>query len=184
RTTEGMGAMTRKLAALLCLAALGCTHAPEKAKGPTEPDYTSFVNADCYTVDLFDRFELVPPGQSVPAEWRGYVGEWGNGAWNGKWCHDLTILSVSADGEVDLLDMHAPQYDRNISASVYRRKGFIDRNGHLRFTYLGETHVYRLDGRYLVGERQGDIGQYRIAMTRKDVVPLPSTKPERLALGE
>ncbi|MEM0922797.1 MAG: hypothetical protein AAGF44_04370 [Pseudomonadota bacterium] len=172
--------MSRYLLLAACLTVLGCAPPPKKVE--KSKDYSAFLDSSCYTVDLFDRHEIVPASASVPQGFRGYLGDWGNGAWNGKWCHDLRVLSVSPSGEVDLLDMHAPKTATS-PATVFRRKAIIDRDGNLRFTYDKETHVYRLEGRFLVGKRIGDHGEFEIAMTRKDVVPLPVVRPERLALG-
>ncbi|MEL6475863.1 MAG: hypothetical protein AAFR17_00940 [Pseudomonadota bacterium] len=172
--------MSRYLLLAACLAVLGCAKPPKKVEKPT--DYTTFLDSSCYTVDLFDRHDIIPASAEVPVAFRGYLGDWGNGAWDGQWCHDLRVLSVSPSGEVDLLDMHAPRYT-NSPATVFRRKAIIDGDGNLRFAYDKETHIYRLDGRFLVGKRIGDQGELEIAMTRKDVVPLPVARPERLALG-
>ncbi|MEM7507581.1 MAG: hypothetical protein AAF415_12630 [Pseudomonadota bacterium] len=166
-----------------CLLALGCAPKTEKVKDQPR-DYSFFADSSCYTVDLFDRFEIQPASAEVPAEYRGFVGDWGNGAWNGNWCHDLKILSVSPTGEVDLLDMHAPKESIGAPATVFRRKAFINNEGELRFAYGAERHSYRLDGRHLVGKRTGIGGEWEIAMTRKDVVPVPRQRPERLALGD
>lgn len=175
--------MKRAVGILACLACLGCAQKPEKVAKPVK-DYTQFIDSSCYTVDLFDRFEVQPASAKVPEQYRGYLGDWGNGAWNGNWCHDLMVLSVSPTGVVDLLSMHAPKEALGHPATVFRRKGVIDQNGELRFAYGKETHIYRLDGKLLVGKRAGAFGEWEIAMTRKDFVPLPPIRPERLALKD
>lgn len=162
---------------LACVACVACAHKPEKTEVKPVADYSQYTDSSCYTVDLFDEWKIAPPAADVPDRYKGYLGDWGNGAWNGNWCHDLRVLKVTADGRVDVLDMHAPDANLKYPATVFRRKGIIDKDGNLRFSYGRETHVYRLDGRFLVGKREGKLGQYKIALTRKDVVPLPPTRP-------
>ena len=172
--------MSRIAFLAVCLIAAGCAQKEKVAEKPK--DYTTFLNSDCYTVDLFDKHEIIPASAQVPAAFHGYLGDWGNGAWNGSWCHDLRVLNVTPTGEVDLLDMHAPR-TVDSPATVFRRKGIIDNDGNLRFAYGKEVHIYRLDGRFLVGKRVGDQGSLDIAMTRKDVVPFPVARPTELALN-
>ena len=91
--------------AALGVALAGC--APKRvATGPKPYDRT--VDAGCYTVDLFTPSNVTTPTSDVPAEWHGYLGKWGGGAWEGKWCHDLYVLSISPDGKVDVISAHAP----------------------------------------------------------------------------
>ncbi|MBY8975150.1 hypothetical protein KHP62_04980 [Rhodobacteraceae bacterium NNCM2] len=174
--------MQRTLLLSLCLLAAACAPLGKaKKEAGLSDNYAEVRDADCYTVDLFDKFEIQNPGPDVPANYAAFLGDWGRGAWNGKWCHDLLILRVDANGSVDMLDMHAPNESLNQPPTVFRRKGFIDLNGTLRFAYGKERRVYWIDRNYLVGTRTGNLGQFKIAMTRKDLVPSPVARPAKLA---
>lgn len=174
--------MHRMLLLATCLIAAACANTGRQANDNSiSDDYAELRDSTCYTVDLFDTFDVQPATADVPPQYAAFLGEWGYGAWNGEWCHDLLVLSVTPGGEVDLLAMHAPSLPLNQPATVFRRKAFVDINGTLRYAHGKERHVYRIDGPYLVGQRTGNVGEFQIAMTRKGVVPSPIAKPIRLA---
>ncbi|MEM7525116.1 MAG: hypothetical protein AAF360_15445 [Pseudomonadota bacterium] len=150
--------------ALGALALVACQPKPT-AKGPTAFDKT--VVADCYTVDLFTIAEVQEPEGDVPGDWRGYSGKWGGAAWEGKWCHDLHVLSIGADGEVEVMELHAPYEQWGKQATAFRRKGFINDEGRLRLRYSGVDIEYWLVNGRLHGVRTEGGGEMRIALTPK-----------------
>lgn len=174
--------MHRTLLLATCLFVAACAVSNTDGNKKTiSDDYAELRDNTCYTVDLFDTFTVQPAAADVPPQFAAFLGEWGYGAWDGEWCHDLLILSVTSGGQVDLLAMHAPNDRLNQPATAFRRKAFIDINGTLRYTHGAERHVYRLDGPYMVGQRTGNVGEFQIAMTKKGTVPSPVARPVRLA---
>jgi hypothetical protein len=139
------------------------------------------VNSDCYTVDLFTKVKIEKPADDVPEAYRQFLGNWGAGAWNDIWCHDLLVAKVHADGRVDLVEMLAPHAAWNYPATAFNRTARIDGQGNLRFAYGTERLSYRIENGKLVGERSGTYGDLRIVMVRRGVPPIPTPKPIRLA---
>lgn len=170
--------MQKTIAVLAVLLAVGCT-AEKRAK--VEVDLRKNLSPGCYTVDLFDPYEIQYPGPEVPTEHAQFLGVWQNGAWGGTWCHDLYITKVFPDGRVELLDAHGPD-GAGYEATVFKRTGQIQ-DGVLTFTSVGSVPVsYRLVGEFLVGERRSTIGSVEITMSRTDgiaLVPVPPEKPVR-----
>ncbi|MEM9043131.1 MAG: hypothetical protein AAGC81_00440 [Pseudomonadota bacterium] len=178
--------MKRLLIAALCVVAAACGPDKQAAAPAPEalPTYASLRDSSCYTVDLFDPVTIKTPGPEVPAQYHGFLGEWGGGAWNGKWCHDLVIYEVRANGEVELLSMHAPNFDINHPPTVFKRKAVIDINNTLRMAAGFDRMVYNLDRQFLVGKRTGRSGEYEIALTRKNGSPIPIARPAATQLAE
>lgn len=142
--------------AAACLLVAGCAkEAVEVAVAPPPPQLT---RADCYTVVLFDDPQVVEPEADVPTEYRSFLGDWTNGAWDGKWCHDLRISEVRADGTVELYDMHAPYEEWGQPATAFKRTARIDPEGNLRFRYGTESVTYRLVEGELHARRSGRFG--------------------------
>lgn len=170
--------MQKLIVVFTLLLAVGCT---AEKRAQVEVDLRKKLSPGCYTVDLFDPYEIKYPEAEVPQEYAAFLGVWQNGAWGGTWCHDLYITQVSADGQVVLLDAHGPD-GAGIEATVFKRKGFI-KDGVLTFLSIGSVPVsYRLVGDYLVGERKSAIGKVEITMSRTDgiaLVPEPPLKPVR-----
>lgn len=154
----------RILAALAAGVAALAACAPKQTKrGPTPFDKT--VVADCYTVDLFTEAPISEP-TDVPDEWKGYSGVWGAAAWDGKWCHDLHVLDIAANGEVEVMELHAPFEQWGKQATAFRRKAFIGKDGRLRLRYGGIDIEYWLENGRLHGLRKEGGGELRIALTR------------------
>jgi len=152
--------------AALGVALAGC--APKRAAtGPTPYDRT--VDAGCYTVDLFTPANVTTPSEDVPAEWRGYLGKWGGGAWEGKWCHDLYVLSITPDGKVDVISAHAPFPEWGREATAFRRQGLIGKNGRLTVRFKDVVLEYRLDKGSLLGDRRQGNAKMRIKLTPQDL---------------
>ncbi|MEO0359995.1 MAG: hypothetical protein AAF322_02755 [Pseudomonadota bacterium] len=149
-------------AAAAGLLVAGCASKPEP-KGPTPFDKT--VVADCYTVDLFTKTDVVEP-TDVPDEWRGFSGRWGGAAWDGKWCHDLHVLSIDETGEVEVMELHAPYEQWGKTATAFRRKAYISKDGRLRLRYAGVDIEYWLEDGRLHGLRREGSSQLRIALSR------------------
>jgi len=150
----------------------------------TEADlgpYAHLRDPDCYTVDLFDDQPIERPGDTVPPEVAQYVGLWENGAWDGTWCHDLLVFRAEANGQLHLLDMHAPNTDLNLAPTVFRRTARVDEEGNLRFRYGTESRVYRIKQGVLYGVRTGGYGRMEIALSNPNVVPFPQPRPVRAA---
>ena len=165
----------------LALLASACAKTPGDVARAPEPADVSLTEPGCYTVDLFKPVPINDPAPGVPPEYAAFLGEWGNGVWNGSWCHDMLIHTVHADGRAELLDMHAPTEVYGAPASIFKRIGQIGEDGTLRFSHDVTTRSYRIvDGR-LHGLRDGGFGRLEIVMTRKGVVPEPRPRPVRLA---
>jgi hypothetical protein len=177
--------MKRFVAVVGLLAIAGCA---EQKQAQVEVDISKRLSPGCYTVDLFDPYEIKTPTPDVPPEVSAFLGVWKNGAWGGKWCHDLYITEAHPDGRVVLLDAHGPYLEANIMPTVFKRKGRVE-DGVLKFTSQhGSPVEYRIVGEYLVGERRGTLGTFEITMSRVDglgplpavaQVPLPPRKPLR-----
>ncbi|MEM6676891.1 MAG: hypothetical protein AAF675_03340 [Pseudomonadota bacterium] len=172
-----------RMAILLACTALlaACATSSEKAAQAPTSERQDRTVSDCYTVVLFDDFEIETPGTDVPPEYAAFVGEWVNGAWGGKWCHDLTIFSVSADGLVDLMDMHAPYEPWGQPASAFRRTGRINEEGELRFAHGTTQRSYRIVNGRLEAKRSGVSGEYAAQLKRPWDVPIPLPRPVRVA---
>ncbi|WP_285670052.1 hypothetical protein [Paralimibaculum aggregatum] len=165
---------------------MGCNLMQEEAPPlAATPDTISLREPGCYTVDLF-REVKINRTKGLPKKYAAFLGEWGNGVWNGKWCHDLLIHTVTADGTVELLDMHAPSEHYRQPASIFKRKGQIRDDGVLYFAHGLTTRQYKIgkDG-FLYGYAEGQPwGDARIVMSRKGVVPLPRARPGPGGLSE
>ena len=168
---------------ILALCALGVLAACAQPKKPeVKVDLSKKLSPGCYTVDLFDPYQLEFPEAAVPADARKFLGVWQNGAWNGEWCHDLYVTKVLADGTVEVLDAYGPSASQKHEASVFKRTGRI-KDGVLTFISHRNTPVsYRLVDGFLVGERKSVFGSAEITMSRTDRVaeiPVPPRKPVR-----
>lgn len=147
---------------IVALAGCGTTR---RADAP-DP-YVMTRDDTCYTVDLFTSIEFVEPSSDVPAAWRGFAGRWGGGAWAGEWCHDLYVLDIRPDGEVMVVDTHAPLPQWGKQASAFRRTARIGPDNRLRMRY-GNTEVeYWLENGKLLGHRNEGNGALRIAMVQR-----------------
>lgn len=165
----------------LALAALVIVSAcVEKKPEPPKKSLAENLVSDCYTVDLFDPFQIEYPDGSVPADSRAFLGVWKQGAWNGNWCHDLYVTKVHADGRVEVLDAHAPDLKGGNDATVFKRTGRIE-DGVLTLVSLGSAQVkYRVEGDFLLGERIDAFGKSEIVLGREvglAQVPIPPIKP-------
>jgi hypothetical protein len=176
----------RKLLAVTALLAIAAC--AEEKRAEVETDLRKKLSPGCYTVDLFDPYKIEEPGSDVPEDARAFLGVWKNGAWGGRWCHDLYITKAFSDGQVELLDAYGPYREAGIEATVFKRTGRV-KDGVLSFTSQhGSPVEYRLVGDYLVGERRGTLGTFEITMSREDglgptrklaEVPVPPKKPLR-----
>lgn len=163
---------------MLAIAALaGCT-AEKQAK--VKVDLSKKLSPGCYTVDLFDPYQIEYPAADVPEGSRNFLGVWKNGAWGGRICHDLYITKVLANGDVELIDAYGPDRANGREATVFKRRGQI-KDGVLSFYSYGRAPVrYRLVGQYLVGERRDAFGKFEITMSRADGLagtPVPPKRP-------
>lgn len=182
---------------LLCLTLTGCKALELQVEGLEQgiraqatkvsdkvgvvPDYSHLQDPKCHTVKLYDKIPVKRPGKKVPPEFSQFLGVWERGAWDGTWCHDLHVLDVSADGTVDLLDMHAPNTEWKLAPSVFRRTARIHEDGSLRFRYGTESRRYELKHGKLIGVRTGGYGQMKVALSNKNFAPLPIPRPVRAA---
>ena len=162
-----------------CVFVSGCL-AIQTQVTPQVAPVANAVNSDCYTVDLFTNGTVEKPAADVPEAYRQFLGEWGGGAWNDFWCHDLLVIKVHADGQVDLVEMLAPHKPWNYPATAFRRKARIDTDGNLRFVYGTERLSYRIESGKLVGSRSGLYGNLEIVLVRRGVPPIPTPNPLRL----
>lgn len=140
------------------------------------------LDRECYTVDLFTDVKVEAPPDGLPPRYVQYLGRWGKGAWNGVWCHDLLISRVYSDGQVELVDMHAPYEPWNQPAMAFRRVGWIDGEGRLHFNYGAEKATYRIvDGTMKGTRRVNGVGILKIEMSRRGKAPKYATEAMRLA---
>jgi len=170
------------LAAFLAISA--CSTQSRPAPVAAKLNHADNLILGCYTVDLFDPYKIKYPGADVPREIAKFLGVWKDAGWNGKWCHDLYITEVEADGTVTLLDAYGPNLGQGMEATVFKRTAKI-KDGVLSFRAVGHAPVsYEVagNGGFLVGKRLDAAGRYVITMQRVDgvaVVPLPPRKPVR-----
>jgi hypothetical protein len=170
-----------RLIALVAVALLaaGCASKPP---APVADNRESLHRPGCYSVDLFDPAPIVPAKPGVPPEHARYLGRWGNGVWNGSWCHDLVIMRVEPNGEVELLDMHAPSTEFDAPATAFRRKARIHDDGSLRFVHGTTVRRYEFVNDRLLATREDTVrGRLQAVMSRKGVVRVPVPRPTRLA---
>lgn len=136
---------------------------------------TGMDDRNCYTVDLFTDVKVEVPPEDLPERYTQYLGQWGNGAWNGVWCHDLLVHRIYPDGQVALVDMHAPYPPWNQPASAFRRFGWIDEEGKLHFNYGAEKATYEIvDGKMEGSRRVKGLGRLDIELQRR------AKQPERV----
>lgn len=146
-------------------------------------DYSGLQDASCYTVELFEDQPIERPGPDVPAEYAQYLGSWEGGTWDGKWCHDVLIYRVEADGSVYLLDMHEPNDEFGLAPSIFKRKGLIREDGAIHFAYGTETRRYELRRGVLYATRDGGYGSMEAVLVNPRFVPPPLPRPVRAAKG-
>ena len=173
--------MQRLLMVVFALAIAGCVPMKAKKVAVGDPHAKNLV-PDCYTVDLFDPYRLEYPDQSVPAEVRQFLGVWRQGAWGGKWCHDLYVTAAYPDGTLDVLDLYGPLPGTAVEATAFKRKARVV-DGELQFGSVGfATTTYRREGEYLIGVRDGVHGKFNVTMIREErlaEVPIPPVNPRR-----
>lgn len=175
--------MQRLLIAVLAMAVVGCAPPAKKQQVERAPDLSDQLSVGCYTVDLFDPYKINYPRGGVPVEYVKFLGAWKDGAWDGKWCHDLYITDVTADGSVTLLSAYGPNLARKWEAQIYKRTGQITDGVLYVDGVLGAKKSYRLVGnRFLVGERNDFVAKETITLARRDglaFVPIPPRNPRR-----
>lgn len=154
--------------ALVVTGALVAACAPSRKAANVNP-YDKTVDAGCYTVDLFTPTNVTQPTSDVPVEWHGFLGKWGGGAWEGKWCHDLYVLSIEPDGKVDVISAHAPFPEWGREATAFRRQGYITKEGALRLLYKNVIVEYRLENGRLLGIRKEGPGRMRIKLAQQNL---------------
>lgn len=175
--------MRRLLIVGLAVLVAGCMQTGKKTTASAAPDLSDQLSVGCYTVDLFDPYRINYPQAGVNPEHAKFLGVWKDGAWDGKWCHDLYVIDVRADGTVTVLDAYGPNTARKWEAQVYKRTGRIE-DGVLKFNgVLGAQLEYRLVGnRFLVGERKDFVAKEKITLARSEglaLVPIPPRNPRR-----
>lgn len=148
------------VAAAALLAVGACAPKPPPAKKAVNT-----VVPDCYTVELFHPEKIRKPSARIPESWAAFSGKWGKGAWGGKWCHDLHVISISDSGVVDLFELHAPYEPWNKPATAFRRKGRMTEDGRLRIFYTGVTVEYRMKNGRMMGKRRENGVEQRIVLS-------------------
>lgn len=169
----------RKLMLLAaCMALAGCLGAQRQARVEPTPEPEPVYTKDCYTVDLFTEVKVEKPPSDLPERYTRFLGKWGGGAWKDVWCHDLLVSRVYADGQVELVDMHAPYEPWHQPATAFRRVGWIDGEGRLHFAQGAEKAVYEIRDGKLVGTRSfKGLGTLRVELIRRGVPPVPLPRP-------
>lgn len=157
----------RRIILLAAALAAGCAASPRQERTPVAFDATR--DDSCYTVDLFTKVSIRRPGGDVPEAWRAFSGRWGGGAWEGQWCHDLYVLDIRPDGQVELVETYAPHLQWGKRATAFRRTARIDDDGRLRLAYGRVRLEYWVENGMLYGARdETGLGKHRIAMVRRD----------------
>lgn len=156
------------IAVLAAITVAGCGGSDSKDEVAVD---APALSPGCYTVDLFDPFTIKAPPPEIAEEADDFLGVWMNGAWDGKWCHDLYVTSVNADGSVEVLDAYGPYVPAGVEATVFRREGHL-KDGVLTLHSQGATVTYHRDGAYLVGTRKGAYGDFDIIMSREKNVAI------------
>ena len=121
----------------------------------------------CYSVDLFDRVEIDPPPPGTPPGHARFLGFWGDGAWNGEWCHEMVVTRVTPEGRVDLIDMQAPSEKYDARATAFRRTGRIDEAGVLTLAHGPVERRYVLRDGTLHALREGPRGRLAAVLERE-----------------
>ncbi|MEL6209473.1 MAG: hypothetical protein AAFR44_04700 [Pseudomonadota bacterium] len=152
--------------------------AMEEPEVAVEAPPVQLLRGDCYTVELFDGFEIKPAPEGTPPEHAAFLGEWRFGAWDGEWCHDMIVTEITEDGQVILMDLHAPYEPWGKIATAFRRTARITEDGELHFRHGNTTREYRLQGGRLYGTREEAIeGLREVQLRRPEEVRLPISRP-------
>jgi hypothetical protein len=162
----------------MCIVLSGCLGFGRKEKAEAPPPLP-VVTSDCYTVDLFRKAKVEKASADVPNGYSQFLGEWGGGAWNDVWCHDLLVTKVYPDGRVDLFEMHAPYEPWGQPATAFRRTARIDGKGNLRFAYGTETLSYQIVNGKLEGKRSGTMGNLTVSLVQRGLPPIPIPRSTR-----
>jgi len=162
----------------MCVVLSGCLGFGREEKAEAPPP-TPVVTSDCYTVDLFTKAKVQKASADVPNDYSQFLGEWGGGAWNDVWCHDLLVTKVYPDGRADLFEMHAPYEPWGQPATAFKRTARIDKDGNLRFAYGTETLTYRIVNGKLEGKRSGTMGNLTVSLVQRGVPPIPVPRGNR-----
>jgi hypothetical protein len=171
--------MRRVLLLTACVALAGCLGTGKQAKvePKSQPKQVAYTK-DCYTVDLFTDVKVEKAPEGVPERYTRFLGKWGGDAWKDVWCHDLLVNRVYADGQVELVDMHAPYEPWNQPATAFQRVGWIDDKGRLHFNHGEESAVYEIKNGKLHGTRTFKwLGTLEIQLHRRGVPPVPVPRP-------
>ncbi|SDX42496.1 hypothetical protein SAMN05444336_10566 [Albimonas donghaensis] len=128
-------------------------------------DRDALMIADCYTVDPYKPIRIAKPAPGAPGNAAAYLGQWGGGAWDGRVCHDLWVMEVSADGKVLMFDAHGPGYRQD--ATGFLRRGEITPDGRIRVRKGGAMVTYWIEDGVLYGERLSGQQLHRIMMRKK-----------------
>jgi hypothetical protein len=159
----------RRILYCIALGALVACAPPsaKKPAGPTAFDQT--VDQSCYTVEIDSPAKIREPNLTVPKALRALSGRWGGGAWAGKWCHDLHVLSVEPNGNAVVIEAHAPYEPWGKNATAFRRKARVSEDGTLRMIYKGVVIEYWVadDGSLHGLRKEGDL-EHRIKLSRAD----------------
>lgn len=152
--------------AALAIGVAACAPKPKV----TRTAFDKTVKEDCYTVDLFTPAVIEAPQTNVPQPWQDFSGHWGGGAWEGVWCHDLYVLSISPGGEVDLIEAHAPYEPWGKVATAFRRKATLTADSRLRLFYRGVRVEYWVENGRLYGAQFEGGVERRVTLSRRGKV--------------
>ena len=127
------------------VSACGLLSKKEKAVSVRYPD-----SLECRTVKLFDQ-NMEEPDADLPEEWRVFAGHWGNGAWDGKLCHEIVVEAIYADGTARVVDLQGDYAPWNSWPTAFRRQGRFVEDGSLVVTVEGADRVYRVENGVVYG---------------------------------
>ncbi|MBX2856218.1 MAG: hypothetical protein KTR21_14595 [Rhodobacteraceae bacterium] len=105
---------------------------------------------ECRTVKLFDQ-NMETPSSDLPDQWRVFAGHWGNGAWDGKLCHEFVVEAIYPDGSARVVDMQGDYAPWNRWPTAFRRKARFEEDGSLTVMVDGAKRVYRVENGVIYG---------------------------------
>jgi len=122
----------------------------------------------CQSVVLFSQRPIQKPDMAVPKKWRDFLGQWGNGSWDGVVCHDLRVVDVRTDGTAEVVSMHAPYEPWGQYATAYTRNARFIAEDKLLVTSSGSERLYWIgaDGR-MRGVRRNPSGYVTATLEKK-----------------
>lgn len=119
--------MSRRLIALLCL----LLPVAAMAQG-LPPPAAEMLPASRIFCDHSVHYRLVPR-DTVPPQYRRFIGAWSDAAWNAHTCAALVVQNVRADGAASILYVYGPLGSQAPARGGVLHGTGVIRGGELRF---------------------------------------------------